>query len=264
MSKTDYSKTIIYYVYFNESLLYIGHSTNIKCRKNQHHHHCYNTESKKYHLSFYKHIREKNIQWDDLRWECEKYPCADKNEAIKEEGLRIRRDKPIGNIVIPGRTTKEYVEDNKEKIKERFTKYVEDNKIKIQEQKKKYREENKVKISEEKKKYREENKEKIKEKNDIYYAENKNIFKERSAKYYEENKETIKTYQKNYRKDNNDKKKEIDRKYREENQDKIKVKRSELVHCDVCNVEVTRSNYSRHNKSILHQENLNKKPSAKN
>ena len=108
------------------------------------------------------------------------YPCDCKDELDREEGKYIRAMECV-NKVIPGRTPKEYYEDNKDKIKEYQKeyhkgyqkKYYNDNEEKIKEYYKEYYNDNKEKIKKQTKEYREQNKEKIKEKNKKYYNDNK-------------------------------------------------------------------------------------------
>ena len=80
----------------------------------------------------------------------ELYPCNSNDELIAREGYFIRTIECV-NKVTPGRTLKEYREDNKDKISEKAKQYREDNKDKISEKAKQYREDNKEKY----KKYRE-------------------------------------------------------------------------------------------------------------
>ena len=67
------------------------------------------------------------------------------------------------NKIIPLRTSKEYREENKEKLKEYKKEYCETNKEKLKEYRTEYREINKEKLQEYKKEYCEANKDKIKE-----------------------------------------------------------------------------------------------------
>jgi hypothetical protein len=90
----------------------------------------------------------------------EDYPCENKRELLVREGLYINNNKCV-NKRIPGQTSKEYRDKNKEIIIER------------------------------KKKYRAENIEKIKEKKRVFYEENKDKNKEKRKGYYEKNKEKI-------------------------------------------------------------------------
>ncbi|KAJ1387562.1 hypothetical protein B484DRAFT_341369 [Ochromonadaceae sp. CCMP2298] len=71
----------------------------------------------------------------------ETYPCSSIDELNKQKASHIRL-MPNVNKVIPGRTTLEYKQDNKEKIKQ----YKEDTKDHIKEYSKQYREENYDKI----------------------------------------------------------------------------------------------------------------------
>ena len=116
----------------------------------------------------------------------EDYPCTSKDQKNAKEGHYIKELNCV-NKVIPGRTKKEYYEDNKKQIKE----YYEDNKKQIIEYQKEYRQDNKDIIAERKKEYRQDNKEKIKE-------------------YKQDNKDKIKEYQKEYRQKKKAAKVEID------------------------------------------------------
>ena len=78
------------------------------------------------------------------------YPCSSIDELNRVEGKYIRSVDCV-NKNIPGRTPKEYREDNKEKIKEKDKKYYQANKEKIKEKYKKYYQENIEKINEWKK-----------------------------------------------------------------------------------------------------------------
>tara|TARA_R110000772_G_scaffold206482_1_gene317069 strand:+ start:89 stop:601 length:513 start_codon:yes stop_codon:yes gene_type:complete len=77
----------------------------------------------------------------------EDYPCSSKAELIKRERYYIEGNECI-NHEIPGRTKKEYKQDNKEKIKETNKQYKQDNKEKIKEARKIYSDNNKEKLKE--------------------------------------------------------------------------------------------------------------------
>ncbi len=113
----------------------------------------------------------------------EKYPCNDRMELTARERYYIENNECV-NKVIPGRTDKEYYEDNKEKIKE----YNEANKEKIAIRDKKYYEANKEKILLKKKEQYEANKEQIKE----HYEANKEKILLQKKEYREANKEKLK------------------------------------------------------------------------
>lgn len=118
----------------------------------------------------------------------EKVPCSDKEELHKHEG-EVIRELDCVNKHIPGRTGKQYREDNKEEIKEWRKKHYGENRDAILEQNKKWYEENKEKRLEYQKEWREANKEALLEKAKQYYEENKQEVLEKAKKYYDENKE---------------------------------------------------------------------------
>ena len=85
MPKTamDYSKCCIYKIEHieNESLVYVGHTTNFVKRKGQHKNSCKNENGKAFNLKLYQMIRD-NGGFDMFKMiEVEKYPCKDKREA---------------------------------------------------------------------------------------------------------------------------------------------------------------------------------------
>ena len=90
----------------------------------------------------------------------EDFPCDRKEELIKRERYYIENTDCL-NIMIPGRTRKEYYQDNKEIISEKKKDYREKNKEIIAQRKKEYCQKNKEKVAQRKKQYRENNKEKI-------------------------------------------------------------------------------------------------------
>jgi hypothetical protein len=185
----NYQKGVIYFVFYNNILIYIGSTTDFTRRKWGHKTRM-NTKSQ---LPFYKFLNENNILFEDLRWECEDFPCNSKNELIRQEGLKIRELEPICNKCVAGRTYDEWYEDNKEIISNKLKIYRENNK----EQRKEYLENNKEQIKLKEKEYRENNKEKIKE-----YRENN---KEKIKEYCEKNKDKLKTYKKEYYEKNKEK-----------------------------------------------------------
>jgi hypothetical protein len=79
----------------------------------------------------------------------ESWPCNTKAELLVRERyyIELNRDECV-NKCLPGRTTKEYKDNNKDKIKEQNKLYRNANKEKIKEQNKQYRNVNKDKINE--------------------------------------------------------------------------------------------------------------------
>ena len=167
----DYSKCCIYKIEHvdDESLVYVGHTTNFNKRKTEHKNNCKNDKCKKYNLKKYQMIRE-NGGWDAFKMiEVEKYPCNDKREAERRENEVMKELKASMNMRNSFRTEEEITEYKKERSKE----YYNTNKPKIQEQMKEYRELNKEILKEKKKKYHEANKEIIQEKRKKRYEANK-------------------------------------------------------------------------------------------
>ena len=83
----DYSKTIIYKIEHidDDSLVYVGHTTNWDKRKCKHKFNCYAEKSGHYNLKLYQMIRE-NGGWEKFRMiEIEKYPCNNRRDADKRE-----------------------------------------------------------------------------------------------------------------------------------------------------------------------------------
>jgi len=232
MPKTpmNYSKCCIYKIEHNddESLVYVGHTTNFDKRKTQHKINCYNDNGKPYNFKVYQMIRE-NGGWEKfLMLEVEKYPCNDRREAERRENEVMKELKSSMNMINSFRTQdeiqeydKEYRENNKHKIQERMKEYHENNKLKIQERKKEYRENNKLKIQEREKEYRDNNKLKIQKKD---------------KDYYENNKPKIQEYQKEYRESN-------------------KLKLNEKVKCE-CGCEISKSNLNRHQATTKHLDKM--------
>jgi len=121
MKPVDYSKTIMYKIVpkdLNLDLIYIGHTTNFRCRKNHHKLSCNNIESKKSNYKVYKMIRENN-GWDEWEMiEIEKYPCNDSNEARKRERELMEEFNANLNSRKSICSKKEYTETHKEEKKQ--------------------------------------------------------------------------------------------------------------------------------------------------
>ena len=94
----------------------------------------------------------------------EKFSCQNKEELTKRERYYIDTLDCV-NKIRPGRSKKEYYQDNKDKIKE----YYQDNKEKILEYNKQYKLDNKDEI----KQYKLDNKDKIAEQGKQYYQDNR-------------------------------------------------------------------------------------------
>ena len=133
MPETDYSKTIIYKIinYDVPDLVYVGSTTNLKTRKNQHKNASININNTRYHLKLYENIRNHG-GWDCWRMIviCE-YPCDNRRQAELEEDKYMMEFKANLNMNRASRTKKQWCEDNKEKITQLKKDYYVDNKEKI-------------------------------------------------------------------------------------------------------------------------------------
>jgi len=185
----------------------------------------------------------------------EKFPCNDKDELTKRERWYIENNECV-NKYIPGRTQKEWREDNKDKVKKEQKKYYETNKDKLKKRNKQWKENNKEYLKKWFKQWREDNKEYEKQEQKKWREDNKEKIKEQQQKYYETNKEKIKQQLKQYREDNKDKLKEKKKQYYETNKDKMKEIKKEKIGCKVCKSMVSKGNFDRHCKSKKHQSNL--------
>ena len=204
-TKIDYSNTIIYKLCCKDITItdiYVGHSTDMRKRKNHHKHSCINEKSKNYNLNVYQFIHANGewVNWDMI--EIERYNAIDGYDAKKRERYWIEELKATLNSYIPTRTNKEYRENNKEIIAEKQKEWYENNKEIIAEKKKEWRENNKEYnkewrennkeiIAEKHKEWRENNKEILAEKHKEYYENNKEILAEKHKEYYENNKEIL-------------------------------------------------------------------------
>jgi len=154
MPKTamDYSKCCIYKIehFENESLVYVGHTTNFNKRKARHKSNCMNENGKAFNFKLYQMIRD-NGSWDCFKMiEVEKYPCKDNREAERREDEVMKELKASMNTYKSFTTDeerkeyhKEYRETNKDRKQEYMKDYMRNNKDRKQEYMKQYREGNK-------------------------------------------------------------------------------------------------------------------------
>ena len=177
----DYSQGKIYKILNSiTNDTYIGSTTQLLCNRMKNHRNDHNNQnSTHYNYKLYKCFREHGIEHFYIEL-VEKYPCSSKEELLAREGCWIRQECPSLNSQVAGRTSKQYYEDNKEKIKQMVKKYTENNKDHVLESKKAYYEKVKDTLS----------------------------FKLKRKEYAENHKQQIAEYGKQYREDNKDKLKE--------------------------------------------------------
>ena len=157
----NYANCKIYKItsYSHPELVYYGHTCQTLSRR-------MGTHRSKNNTSSCKQIIEKG---DAIILLVLNYPCDDKEQARAKESEYIIHNNCV-NKNIPGRTSNEYREANKEHMKA----YCEANKDKLKLYQEAYRKTNIEKIKESSKAYYEANIDIIKEKNKLYYEARKN------------------------------------------------------------------------------------------
>ena len=165
----NYQNAMIYKLVCNDlniSDIYIGSTVSFRRRKYQHKQCCNNINNKRHNLKVYKFIRD-NSGWDN--WSMvlvANTPCNSKLELAKHERKYYEELNATLNSDYPGRTQKEWVENNKEHVKIKAKEYNKANKEIIKIKQKEWREANKeiikIKYKEYYKEWRENNKEHIK------------------------------------------------------------------------------------------------------
>jgi hypothetical protein len=185
----DYSKTVFYKIVCKDISiidLYVGSTTAFKARKHQHKSDCKN--EKRNHLMLYQFIGQHGgwENWDMVVISIEK--CADSLEAHMIERKYMESLSATLNCIFPSRTREEWIETNKDKIKEQVEVYKKLHKQHINEWLSLYRETNKETIAEWQSVYRETNKDKIKEQRKQYREANKDAIKASKKLSYEKNK----------------------------------------------------------------------------
>jgi hypothetical protein len=177
--------------------------------------------------------------------------CDNEEESIELEARYIRNTDNCVNIRIPGRTRKEYYEENKDEILKYLKEYREAHRDELFDYRKEYYEENKDKLNEKHKEYYEAHRDEIKEYYKEYYQENKDKLNEKNKEYYEAHRDEIKEYHKEYMKGYN-------KEYYEENKDKIKEKKKEKYTCE-CGSTLTVGGKATHEKTKKHLNFINSK-----
>ena len=186
-------------------------------------------------ISSFEILKYKNAQIGII----EEYPCNTKLELHRREGELQKKIKCV-NRHIAGRSRKEFYKDNKDILLEKQKIYYENNKEHINKKNKKYYENNKEELAKKKIKYRQKNKEQIDKKRKEYYENNKEHINKKNKEFYEAHKKEAKEYKKIYNL---------------KNKEKIQNYKKEKFNCE-CGGKYTRSDKSKHSKTILHQKYL--------
>ena len=171
----DYSNCCIYKIEHNENdtLIYVGHTTNFKQRKAQHKKCCNNENNKSFNLKLYTMIRANGGYSMFKMIEVEKYNCNDRREAEKRED-EVMKELKVNMNTIRSFTTEEEKKKDYEETKEKKKQYRKEYNEEKKEAKEEYYEENKEEILKKKKEIKKNIEKKIKKK---YQSKGKNIEK---------------------------------------------------------------------------------------
>ena len=120
----DYSKTIIYKIQHedDESLLYVGSTTNFTRRKCDHKIRCINFNGKQYNEKLYKMIRENGGFESSKKIQIKEFHCSSKRESEAEEDKVMLELKATMNTKRAFINIDEYKEKKKNIVKKTLRK----------------------------------------------------------------------------------------------------------------------------------------------
>ena len=153
---------------------------------------------------------------------------------------------------------KVYQENNKEMIEEYQHQYRQDNNDALKTYKKEYYQEHKESLDEANKNYRDEHREEIKEYNKNYYQDNKQEFTKYKKEQYEKNKEAIIEESKKYYQENKEHVLDRTKEHYKNNKDKILDYQKEKIICE-CGMKIGRNYSAKHKKTEIHRLSLESK-----
>jgi hypothetical protein len=188
----DYSKGKIYCLRSSHTdCIYIGSTTQTLSQRFRDHKNDYKCwkDGKRHFISSFE-ILDFDDAYIELLEDCS---CERKEQLLKREGQLIREMDCV-NKFIPGRTDKEWREDNKVEIARKKKIWVNENRDSVLEKKRQYYCNNKEKYAEQYKNYRKENREKLAEYGKKWRENNKEKIKEKSQEYYRKTIEKRKEY----------------------------------------------------------------------
>jgi hypothetical protein len=200
MPKTprDFSKGLIYSIVCktDETLIYVGSTTNFRQRKNKHKADCQNENNRDHNTPVYVMIRA-NGGWTNFDMiPVKEYACENVIQLTIEEE-RIRKE-----IQATLNTRRAF--QSEEELKEHTKNYRKEHAA----ERKKYNQEHKTEAKEYYTKYAQDNRAKIKEKLRKYRQEHKAEIKERQRQYYQEHQAEAKKYNQEHKDERNKKARE--------------------------------------------------------
>jgi hypothetical protein len=192
----DYKKSIIYSIVSktDETLLYVGSTTDFTKRKNKHKTVCNNENNRAYNFQVYVMIRA-NGGWEAFDMKpVKEFSCENKIQLLIEEE-RIRKEMNANLNARKAHLTKE---EKQEYQKEHMIEYRQQNKDELLEYQKNYYEQNRDKILKKTKEYQHQNRDEILKKKKEYRQQHKEQIKEQRKEYQQQNKEQIAEYKRQY------------------------------------------------------------------
>ena len=119
--QNNYNKTIFYKIVCKDENIhdkYVGHTSNFRNRSSEHKTRCYNQNSKHYNLPLYRFMRQ-NGGFDNLKIAIiEDCSFSNKKDAVAHEGYLVNILEASLNERTPGRTPKEWYEQNEDRQKQ--------------------------------------------------------------------------------------------------------------------------------------------------
>lgn len=150
MEANKYQQGKIYAIRsYQTDQIYIGSTCNKLSKRLHYHRNDFKryTNGKQHYVTSYEILKHPDHYIELI----ENFPCNDKNELNRREGVRIRGCATAVNKCIAGRTINEWCADNKEHIADYQKQYRGDNKEAIARHKSQYYEDNREKITRQKK-----------------------------------------------------------------------------------------------------------------
>lgn len=196
----DYKKAVIYSIVSktDETLLYVGSTTDFRKRKGRHKSDCNNENRKSYNFEVYVMIRA-NGGWDAFEMKpVKEFPCENKTQLIIEEerirtemNANLNTNRAYSSPEEKKEQAKKYCQQHIEERKEQVKEYYHLHKDEILEYHKEYRQQHKEEIKEYKKDYRQQNKEKIAEQLKEYHHQHREERLEKMTEYRKQNRDKI-------------------------------------------------------------------------
>lgn len=187
----NYSRGKIYKIWSpsHPDDIYIGSTTQPLSKRiggHRKHYRQYKEGKKNYMTSF------KILEYGDARIELIEDCMCERGEQLTAREGHFIRSLDCVNKIIPGRTKKQWYQDNKERLSQQQKQYREDNKEQINQYHKQYGEANRDKLNQKARQYHHKNKDKISQQKKQYREANRDKMLQKHKQYYQDNKKKLK------------------------------------------------------------------------